>query len=77
MPYEPAQKVEAADALLREAIVHLARNYPPYVLEAVARESREDLRTHLQEALVALVVIEGQRDLTEEESRGSPEWHRK
>jgi hypothetical protein len=67
VPYEPAQKVEAADALLRETIVHLARYYPPHVLEAVARESLEDLRPHLQEALVALVEIEGQRELSEEE----------
>jgi hypothetical protein len=64
---EPERKIEAADALLRETIEHLARECPPPLLGAAARASLEDLRPHVEEALVALGEIEGRRDLTDEE----------
>jgi hypothetical protein len=64
---EPERKVEAADALLQETIEHLARGCPLPLLGVRARESIEDLRPHVQQALDALEEIEGRRELTEGE----------
>jgi hypothetical protein len=64
---EPERKVDAADALLQETIEHLARGCPLPLLGARARESLEDLRPHVQQALDALEEIEGRRELTEGE----------
>jgi hypothetical protein len=64
--YEPERKVEATDVLLEETVERLARDCPPPLLGTAARESLEDLRPHVEEALEALGEIEGRRDLTDE-----------
>lgn len=64
---EPERKVEEADALLRETVTRLSRRCPPLLLKAAAHDDLVDLRPHLEEAIAALVNIERQRSLTDEE----------
>jgi hypothetical protein len=64
---EPERKVDAADALLQETIEHLAKGCPLPLLGMRARESLEDLRPPLEDALDALAEIERRRELTDEE----------
>lgn len=66
-PGEPEQRVEQANALVQETIELLSRHCPPHLLEAAAHDDLIYLRPHLEEALAAIVDIEGHRALTEEE----------
>jgi hypothetical protein len=64
---EPERKVEETDALLRETVQRLSQRCPPHVLEAAAHDDLVFLWPHLEEAIAALVDIERQRSLTDEE----------
>jgi hypothetical protein len=61
------RSVEAADALLQQTVELLSRRCPPYMLEVAAHDDLVYVRPHLEEALAAIVDIEGRRDLTDEE----------
>jgi hypothetical protein len=63
---EQELKVEAAEALVQEAVGRLSRLNAPY-LAVAAREDLMDLRPHLEEAMEALEDIERSRDLTDKE----------
>jgi hypothetical protein len=64
---DPEKEINAAIALLNEAVEHLAQKCPPPLLVAAARESLEDLEPHVHEALEALGHIERGRNLTDQE----------
>lgn len=66
-PSAPEQRVEQAEALVQETVERLSRHCPPHLLEAAAHDDLIYLRPHLEEALAAIVDIEGRRTLTEEE----------
>lgn len=64
---EPERKVERCDALLCKMVVRLSRSCPPHLVCEAAREDLLALTPHLLEALDALAVLEGRRDLADEE----------
>jgi hypothetical protein len=63
---EQELKVEAAEALVREAVGRLSQLNAPH-LAGAAREDLIDLRPHLDEAIEALEDIERGRELTDRE----------
>lgn len=61
------RRVQAADELVREAVLLLCRGRSPGSLGAAAHDALMGLRPEVRKALAALEDIEGLRHLTDEE----------